>query len=175
MFEMMAGGGAGGSDTFLTGLDGKKKGARSAAKRSTASNLDGRSSVTDSEMNAADIEEELRDVVFDYEGSKELVRAADEFLAEDKLGETKSVSGATDRSMRSNASTTSKVLENKREAGKYNPFKIKLLQDRLDEKGKARLAEMLKDIDENLPQLMKEKQEYHKMLAGKKNAFEMQS
>ena len=101
-----------------------------------------------------------------------MVRAADDFLAEDRLGETKSVSGATDRS---NMSTNSKVLENKREAGKWNPYKIKLLQDRLDEKGKSRLAEMLKDIDENLPELMKEKNEYAKMLGGKRNAFEMQS
>ena len=66
MFEKMGGGG-GGSDTFLTGLGGKKKPARSAAKRGAASEIDGRSSVADSEMNAADIEEELRDVVFDYE------------------------------------------------------------------------------------------------------------
>lgn len=79
------------------------------------------------------------------------MRAADEFLADDRLGETKSVSGATDRSMRSNVSGSSKILENKREASNYNPYKIKLLQDRLDEKGKARLAEMLQEIDENLP------------------------
>lgn len=67
MFEKMAGGGgAGASDTFLTGLA-KKKPARSASKRGAGSEIDGRSSVADSEMNAADIEEELRDVVFDYE------------------------------------------------------------------------------------------------------------
>ena len=34
----------------------------------------------DSEMNAEDIEEELRDVVFDYENSQALVLAADDFL-----------------------------------------------------------------------------------------------
>ena len=34
----------------------------------------------DSEMNADDIEDELRDVVFDYESSKALVMAADDFL-----------------------------------------------------------------------------------------------
>ena len=177
MYEKMAGGGGGGSDTFLTGLGGKKKSSRSAAKPPTgaSSNIDGRSSVADSEMNAADIEDELRDVVFDYEGSKELVLAADAFLAEGKIGDTKSVSGTTDRSMRSNASDRSKIIENKRGAGSYNPYKIKLLQDRLDEKGKSRLADMLKEIDETLPELMKEKNEYSKMLAGKKNAFENQS
>ena len=35
----------------------------------------------DSEMNADDIEEELRDVVFDYENSQALVLAADNFLS----------------------------------------------------------------------------------------------
>ena len=33
-------------------------------------------------MNADDIEDELRDVVFDYESSKALVLAADNFLTE---------------------------------------------------------------------------------------------
>ena len=35
----------------------------------------------DSEMNENDIEDELRDVVFDYENSQALVLAADDFLA----------------------------------------------------------------------------------------------
>jgi len=35
-------------------------------------------------MNADDIEDELRDVVFDYEGSKALVMAADNFLTGEK-------------------------------------------------------------------------------------------
>ena len=34
-------------------------------------------------MNASDIQEELRDVVFDYEGSKALVLAADGFLTDE--------------------------------------------------------------------------------------------
>ena len=41
-------------------------------------------SVIDSEMNEDDIEDELRDVVFDYEGSQALVLAADDFLNEGK-------------------------------------------------------------------------------------------
>ena len=36
----------------------------------------------DSEMNENDIEDELRDVVFDYEGSQALVLAAEDFLNE---------------------------------------------------------------------------------------------
>ena len=35
-------------------------------------------------MNAEDIEDELRDVVFDYESSKALVLAADDFLTDAK-------------------------------------------------------------------------------------------
>jgi hypothetical protein len=48
------------------------------------------------------------------------------------------------------------------DAANYDPFKIKLLQDRLDDKAKARLATLLDDIDENMDELMKEKAEYSK-------------
>ena len=40
--------------------------------------------MADSEMNEDDIEDELRDVVFDYEGSQALVLAAEDFLNEGK-------------------------------------------------------------------------------------------
>jgi hypothetical protein len=40
--------------------------------------------MADSEMNDNDIEDELRDVVFDYEGSQALVLAAEDFLNEGK-------------------------------------------------------------------------------------------
>ena len=62
----------------------------------------------------------------------------------------------------SNASNLSKIQQNKIAAGKHDPFKIKLLQDKLDEKGKARLAQLLKEIDDNIDELMKEKEEYFK-------------
>lgn len=55
-----------------------------------------------------------------------------------------------------------KILKNKIEAGSYNPQKIKLLQDRLDEKGKSRLEALLRDIDDNMDDLLKEKAEYTK-------------
>lgn len=109
-------------------------------------------------MNAEDIESELRDVVFDYEGSQALVLAADNFLSE---GDT--FSKKSGRSGRSGVSTTSsKIFENKTNASKYDPFRIKLLQDRLNEKEKARLGALLKEIDDNIDQLMKEKADYHK-------------
>lgn len=45
----------------------------------------------------------------------------------------------------------------------HDPTRIKLLQDRLDPKGKARLEQLLQEIDDNMDELMKEKSEYHKM------------
>ena len=70
---------AGGGDTFLTDLIGKKQ--NSESKRKVAgSAMKNRAPDMDSEMNAEDIEEELRDVVFDYESSQALVLAADDFL-----------------------------------------------------------------------------------------------
>lgn len=59
-------------------------------------------------------------------------------------------------------SGTSRIQQNKISAAKYDPHRIKLLQDRLDEKSKARLAALLKDIDDNMDELMKEKAEYAK-------------
>ena len=41
------------------------------------------------------------------------------------------------------------IRRNRLEQGRHDPTKIKLLQDRLDEKGKARLAQLLLEIDEN--------------------------
>ena len=112
----------------------------------------------DSEMNADDIESEFRDVVFDYEGSKALALAADNFLSE---GDTQS--RRSGKSMRSGvSSTTSKILENKGRASQYDPYKIKLLQDRLSSPEKARLSALLQEIDDNYDALMKEKADYHK-------------
>lgn len=45
-------------------------------------------------------------------------------------------------------------------AGQHDPTRIKLLQDRLDDKGRARLQSLLDDIDENLDEIMKDKAEY---------------
>ena len=154
--------GAGEDDTFLTGLlQGKKQnseGRRSAQSAQKPPSRETRSVLADSEMNAEDIESELRDVVFDYEGSQALVLAAENFLSE---GDT--FSKKSGKSGRSNiSSTTSRLQENKIKASKYDPFRIKLLQDRLNEKEKSRLQALLKEIDDNIDQLMKEKADYHK-------------
>ena len=49
-------------------------------KPKTQRGNDSASVLADSEMNADDIEDELRDVVFDYEHSQAMVLAADNFL-----------------------------------------------------------------------------------------------
>lgn len=77
-------------------------------------------------------------------------------------------------SVKSDASkASSKIRENRQATKNYNPHKVKLLQDRLDEKGKARLAELLKEIDDDLPRIMKDKEQYYKN-AGK-SAFDTES
>ena len=91
-----------------------------------------------------------------------MVLAADNFLQNKPTyqGEdTKSLGGSSNMSKMSGMS---KIQQNKLEAGKHDPFKIRLLQDRLDEKGKARLAQLLKEIDDNIDELRKEKEEYFK-------------
>lgn len=55
---------------------------------------------------------------------------------------------------------TSKIQQNKLAQARYDPYKIKLLQDKLDPKAKARLASLLSEIDENMEDLLKEKAEY---------------
>jgi len=62
----------------------------------------------------------------------------------------------------SNASNLSRVQENIQNVGKHDPYRIKLLQDKLDDRGKARLAKLLEEIDENIDGLMEEKKEYYK-------------
>lgn len=79
----------------------------------------------DSEMNADDIEEELRDVVFDYENSQALVLAADNFLS-GKNYETQSIENDM-KSHGSRASMASHVSQNKQNAKDFDPYKIKLL------------------------------------------------
>ena len=149
-------------DTFMTDLlmgkkqnsERKRSAAGSAIKPSTQRGAD-----ADSEMNADDIEEELRDVVFDYENSHALVLAADDFLTGNNSFDAQS--GVTDnRSSGSKASMSSRVSQNKQNAKNFDPHKIKLLQDRLDDRQKARLEQLLKEVDENMEELMKEKAEY---------------
>lgn len=97
--------GGGEDNTFLTDLMmGKKQQSEKKIKRP--------SSVRDqdSEMNDQDIEEELRDVVFDYENSHALVLAADDFLA----GRGAYIGPEDQKSQASGQSTmSSRVRENK--------------------------------------------------------------
>jgi hypothetical protein len=58
-------------------------------------------------MNADDIEEELRDVVFDYENSQALVLAADDFLTGRKDFDAQSFDNKSNMSKASMSSTVS--------------------------------------------------------------------
>lgn len=60
------------------------------------------------------------------------------------------------------SSVSSKIQQNKLSQAKYDPFKIKLLQDKLDPKAKARLETLLQEIDDNMDELLKEKADYAK-------------
>ena len=171
-----------GGDTFLTDLmmgkkqasEGRRGSAQSAKKPGSA--RPGRPEHAYSEMDVADIEEELRDQVFDYENSQALVLMADNFLSGNEhprpSSEAQSQSGY---STNSKLSDTSKIHQNITTAGKHDPFKIKLLQDRLDDKAKARLATMLTEIDDNLDDLMQEKAEYHKQGMKSTKGFDVRS
>lgn len=122
-------------------------------------------------MNADDIEDELRDIVFDYENSQAMVLAADNFLQNKPTYQGEDTKSVGESSNMSKMSGMSRIQQNKLEAGKHDPFKIKLLQDRLDDKGKARLAQLLKEIDDNIDELKKEKEEYFKHGANAKGGY----
>ena len=114
-------------------------------------------------------------MVFDYEDSKALVLAADGFLTGQQVyepGFDAKSDQSNGKSVNSSMSENSKIRQNKIEAGRHDPYRVKLLQDRLDAKGKARLEQLLKEIDDNIDELMKEKAEYHKQGAG---AFDTRS
>jgi len=56
----------------------------------------------------------------------------------------------------------SKIRENINSQGKHDMYKVKLLQDKLNEREKNRLDSLLGDIDDNLDEILKEKNEYYK-------------
>lgn len=76
-------------DTFLTGLMNGKKGSERrnsahSARKPAVATRDNRPNQAYSDMDANDIDDELRDVVFDYENSQALVLMADDFLNDRK-------------------------------------------------------------------------------------------
>jgi hypothetical protein len=90
--------------------------------------------------------DEYRDIVFDFDESKALVQAADDFLK-----------GNDESELQSNNSIKSKngkfVEANIRSAGSYNALLKQRNVDRLDPVAKAKLDRMLRDIDDNLDEL----------------------
>ena len=123
-----------------------------------------------------DIEEEMRDVVFDYQNSQALVAMANNFLTDDypKSSGAQSEAGDNQSSFSKQSSMTSKIRQNIDNVGAYDPTRIKLLQDRLGDREKARLNEMLSEIDENLEDLMREKEDYHRQALKFKGDFKSQ-
>ena len=90
-----------------------------------------------------------------------MLAIADDYLKEpDRKGasDTQSINSKTT----TGSKMGSKIRENINSQGKHDPFKIKLLQDRLSDKEKSRLDSLLNDIDENLEDILKEKNEYYK-------------
>ena len=86
---------------------------------------------------------------------------ANNFLYEQKPGVQQSDTYSF-YSKQSKMSENSKIKQNIDDVGKYDPYKIRLQQDRLGEKEKARLEALLSEIDDNLDELMKEKAEYYR-------------
>lgn len=63
---------------------------------------------------------------------------------------------------KSKYSDKSKVSINKNNVGKYGKMMKQRQVDRLDPESRARLEAMVKEIDENLEDLQREKEEYFK-------------
>ena len=80
-------------------------------------------------------------------------------MNEGKKSDSRSQGGV---STSSKNSAISKIQENKLLAANYDPTKIKLLQDKLSDKERERLANLLKEIDDNIDDLKREKEEYFK-------------
>ena len=59
------------------------------------------------------------------------------------------------------------TLLNKERAKDYNPYKKPMICDQLDEQSKNRLDNLMKDIDENLEEIIKEKEEFYAPEANK--------
>lgn len=106
-----------------------------------------------------DIEEELRDVVFDYDNSRAMVEIADDFLKGDeyKPGTFKDDMSAFSKGskMSTNSSHVRRNIDN---AGVYNPLKMNKMTNRLDQGERERLDELLEDIDLNLDDVIKDKE-----------------
>ena len=126
----------------------------------------------------SDLEDEYRDEVFDFDHSKAVVQMADDYLEDKPMlaimagledeneDDTKSLGGVTQQTGmtgKSTLSSKSKVSINKHNVGKYGKMLKQRNVDRLDPESRARLEAMVKDIDDNLDDLVREKEEYYKL------------
>lgn len=131
----------------------------------------------------SDLESEYRDVVNDVNYSRALVKVAENFLdgkedeepmlalpapGDDELDidkfdnyddDTKSMGGVSRFSGMSKLSDRNFVNINKSAQGKMRPFlRMQRATDRLAPDQRARLEEMVKEIDDNIDDLIKEKE-----------------
>ena len=126
----------------------------------------------------SDLEDEYKDTVFDFDQSKALVQMAEDYLdnkpmlalmagiEEDYEDDTQSLGGATNQTGmtgKSTLSSKSKVSINRLNVGKYGKLLGQRQVDRLDPESRARLEAMVKEIDDNLEELVREKEDYYKL------------
>jgi hypothetical protein len=79
-------------------------------------------------MGIEDLEDEMRDIVHDYENSKALVHLADKFLNnENDIDEGNEQEEEQDSVHSLNTNNPSKIHSNKKNVGMYDPYRIKLL------------------------------------------------
>ena len=209
MAEAAAMGGGNLGETFLTDMlmpgAAKKKGAKKSGKatfqtatkpKMRAGSVGGNRATPSKDQEdlandeqsevISDLEDEYRDVVFDVDNTRALVKVADDYLdGKDEepllalpapgddlevsggfsLDDTKSIGGASRAS--SNVSGVSKLSNrnfvsiNKQAQGKMRPFlRQQMPTDRLAPDQRARLEEMVKEIDDNIEELMQEREDY---------------
>ena len=149
-------------DTFLTDMLFKKgtpskpakPGKPPASKGPRAqSELKKKPQQTQSEVDS----DEYNDMVFDIDESRQLVQMADDFLSNKPLAITEGLSTVSEEGNRStNSANRNFVSQNKRQTA-FNGLRTKFACDRLDSEQRARLDSMVKEIEDNLDEVVLEK------------------
>eukprot|EP00347_Sterkiella_histriomuscorum_P021750 403332895 len=151
------------TDTFLTNalFKGNKQSKKKSSKGSSVKGADDDDSVDSDELN---------DVVYDYDQQVALMEMADDYLSKPLLSlppiEEDSKSSydpnRSTNSFRSNITSNKDFLsKNKDQAKAFNPYKKPMKCDQLDEESKNRLDSLMRDIDDNLEDIKKEKEDFY--------------
>ena len=98
------------------------------------------------------------------------MKIADDFLAilppDSEVDDTQSQGGISQATGKSTMSNKSFIQQNKEKAGDFRHWKKSMACERLAPEKRARLDEIMADIDENLDNIVKEKEEYYAQLNG---------